>query len=107
MKTIKKLYLTLIIAIILIIISCFSINNIINVLADDKTDNNSATEISYEYILKTYNGKIGVYNSDNTLEKVYDIYVNTLPKQDIDMLTKGIKIKDTQELNSYIRDFDS
>lgn len=107
MSNFKKISLTLLISIILIIISCFSINNIMKVFADEKPKNDNINS-QYEYILKSYNGKLGVYDAkNNSLEKVYNVYVNTLPEYDIKELEKGIKIKDKTELNSYLEEFDS
>lgn len=107
MTRLKKIILSIVISFILIIISSFCVTSMINIFAG----NNSAQpekNISYEYILKSHDGKIAVYSAkNNSLEKVYNIYVNTLPKKDIDMLNKGIKVKNSEELKSYIQDFDS
>lgn len=107
MTNIKKIILTLIIAVVLVVVSSFSLKSVMNIFASDNSSN-PENNSSYEYILKTHNGKVCVYDAkNNTLEKVYNIYVNTLPQQDIDALNKGIKIKDNQELKLYIQDFDS
>lgn len=103
----KKLILSIVISFILIIISSFCVTSMINIFAGNNSAQ-SEKNVSYEYILKSYDGKIAVYSAkNNSLEKVYNIYINTLPQQDIDMLNKGIKIKDSKELKSYIQDFDS
>lgn len=105
MISIKKSYLTILISTLLIVASSFALKQVANILAND-TKNNSHS--SYEYTLKSYDGKIAVYsNKNNSLEKVYNIYLKTLPQKDIDMLNKGIKVKDKNELNLYIQDFDS
>ncbi len=66
------------------------------------------SETEYQYILKEYEGKIAVFNyEDLSAEKVYDIYVSTLPEADRLSLKEGIKIKDDNELLKYIEDFDS
>ena len=103
----KKLILSIVISFILIIISSFCVTSMINIFAGNNSAQ-SEKNVSYEYILKSYDSKIAVYSAkNNSLEKVYNIYINTLPQQDIDMLNKGIKIKDSKELKSYIQDFDS
>ena len=57
-----------------------------------------------EYIIKLYNGRIGVFTSDGTLLQVIDVYTKTLPKADQDLLEKGFNIK-SKDLNRLIEDY--
>ena len=51
-----------------------------------------------EYIIKLYNGRIGVFTSDGTLLQVIDVYTKTLPKADQDLLEKGFNIKSKENV---------
>lgn len=67
----------------------------------------SVTQQEY-YILKDYCGKIAVFKGDSsTPEQIYDIFTNTLPEQDITMLTHGIEVKSENELTELINDYTS
>jgi hypothetical protein len=66
----------------------------------------SATE--YLYILKKYNGCIGVFNAGESVPfKVIDTDVSLLPSFDRIALEDGIEIYTEEELDAIIEDFDS
>lgn len=72
------------------------------------TDAKNSGIPKYTYLLKDYEGKVAVFQPDNTTpEKILDIYLNTLPEYDQNRLREGIPVHDQSELERYIEDFDS
>ncbi len=61
-------------------------------------------EIKY-FTVKSYGEKIAIFNEDETLIKVIEVYTKTLPKADRDLLEKGIVVFSDQELRSIIEDY--
>ena len=61
------------------------------------------------YVMKTYEGKIGVFTPDNAepLYTLEDVHLKSLPQYDQSMLKTGIKIYSEKELQSLIEDYDS
>lgn len=57
------------------------------------------------WIIKEYEGKIGIFQKDGTLFQVIDTYVKTLPKADQRLLGEGFEIQTQSELNSIIEDY--
>lgn len=63
---------------------------------------------TYKYLLKEYNGKIGIFETgSDTPIQIIDIPINTLPEEDIKSLKLGIRVKDVDALNKIIEDFES
>ena len=61
----------------------------------------SKTVEETDYLVKEFNGKIGVYlNGDFQYD--LDIYVITLPEKDKQLLSEGIRASSEQELNEII-----
>lgn len=60
-----------------------------------------------KYVLKEYNGYIGIFTSSGELLRELDVYVKTLPKKDREMLSYGIEAMDDAELYSLIEDYTS
>ena len=59
-------------------------------------------------ILKSYNGKVALYENDNATPKnIYDIYIDSLPQADRDQLSAGIEIESDAQLQSLLEDLDS
>lgn len=76
------------------------------------TQNSSSTSVAtleYEYILKEYNKKIGVFTPDEqeipTL--ILDVSVKYLPEYDQGQLSTGIFVEDYTKLISLIEDYTS
>lgn len=68
-------------------------------------DNKNADNNSM--VLKSYNGKVALYENDNTTPKnIYDIYIESLPQADRESLEVGIEINNNAELESLLQDFD-
>jgi len=60
------------------------------------------------FILGESNGKLAVLSPDGqTVYETYDVYINTLPDYDKNLLLNGIKIQTIEELNSLLEDYGS
>lgn len=84
------------------------------------SDNNSVTHneptqnISQEsrevlYVMKSVDGKIGVFKPDSKmpLYTLGEVHLKSLPQYDQKLLNTGIKIYSEKELKSLIEDYDS
>lgn len=61
---------------------------------------------SMTYILKEYDGKIGVFREGNTApDEVLDVYLITLPDEDAALLRNGISVSGQDEVRALIEDF--
>lgn len=59
-------------------------------------------------ILKEYNGKVALYDSNNTTPvSVYNIYIDSLPQNDQKSLKEGIKIESDNHLDKILQDYDN
>ena len=62
----------------------------------------------YMYLVKRYNGSIGIFNAGETIPfRMIDTDVSLLPSFDRIALEDGIKIYSDEELDAIIEDFDS
>jgi len=60
------------------------------------------------FILGAYNGKLALLSPDGeSIYEIFDVYINTLPDYDKNLLLNGIKITDADELRSLIEDYSS
>ena len=64
------------------------------------------TEPPIEYTIKSHKGRIGIFE-DSKLSYLLDVYINTLPKTDRDLLEEGIIVYSDSELHSIIEDYTS
>lgn len=78
------------------------------------TDNEPTQSISQEirdvlYIMKSVDGKIGVFKPDSQkpLYTLGEVHLKSLPQYDQKLLNTGIKIYSEKELKSLIEDYDS
>ena len=76
----------------------------IYVESTEEVDNSETVDTEDIYIVKSYEGKIGVFEN-NYLIDVIDVYTKTLPKADQKLLEKGIVISGKSDLNSLIEDY--
>lgn len=59
-----------------------------------------------QYFLKEYEGKLAVYFQDEQKpQKIFDVYLSTLPSYDRGQLQVGIPVKDYDELLQRIEDY--
>ena len=72
------------------------------VLPSDTVPSESQTE---GWIVKEYEGRIGIFQKNGTLIHVVDTYVKTLPKADQALLGEGFEIQTKAELNAIIEDY--
>ncbi|MBO5416133.1 MAG: hypothetical protein J6A83_05840 [Clostridia bacterium] len=59
------------------------------------------------WIVKEYNGVIGVFSEDGKLEQSIHVYVKTLPEADRNMLREGIRVTSERKLRELIEDYSS
>lgn len=57
------------------------------------------------FMLKEYNGIIGVFNESGELTDIIEVDIKSLPRQDQTMLTTGIWATSRQELAALIEDY--
>ena len=70
---------------------------------DDKNKNQETL-----FILGESNGQLAVLSPDGqTIYEIFNVYINTLPEYDKNLLLSGIKIKTAEELHSLIEDYSS
>ena len=76
------------------------------VSSDTATETESATETQKtEYLVKSHEGKIGIFTDKGTLVRVIDVNIKTLPKADRRLLEKGFSVTNEDELRSIIQDY--
>ena len=65
-------------------------------------------ETQSSYLVQEYSGKIAVYRDGGSSPyRIYDVYVNTLPEYDRDLLAQGIPVETLAQLNRLIEDYTS
>ena len=82
----------------------------IPIISEDVSDATSDTEIESEtqqaeYLVKSYEGKIGIFTDNGTLIRVIDVYIKTLPKADRRLLEKGFNVTCEAELRAILQDY--
>jgi len=81
----------------------YDVNNKNNINA-----NTGDTNPETIFILGENNGKLAVFSPDGeTVYETFDVYIDTLPDFDRDLLINGIKIKTADELHSLLEDYNS
>ena len=81
----------------------------------DFSENNSAANLNLDtadggiiFVLGEYEGKLTVLSPDKTIAyEVFDVYINTLPAYDKELLYNGINIRSREELYSLLEDYNS
>jgi|GEM_PF-2715217 len=75
---------------------------------DNSNINTAITTTKISFVVKELDGQIAVYSSlsDEPIEK-YDTYVSSLPKEDQELLSEGIEVSNTKELEQIIEDLTS
>lgn len=89
-----------------------NINNDANNLNIDGEDiNNIAVNPDNSgviFILGEIEGKLAILSPDGaTVYEIFDVYINTLPEYDRNLLIGGIKITSSEELHSLLEDYSS
>ena len=65
---------------------------------------NDETGADVEYIIKEFDGKIGVFKNGD-FQYMINVYVFTLPEYDKKLLSQGIKVSSEQELNDVLSSY--
>ena len=84
-----------------------------NIIKPEDIKVSEATEIieinsDIIFTLGEYDGKLAILSPDGqTVYEVFNVYINTLPDYDKNLLLNGIKIKTADELHSLIEDYSS
>ena len=71
----------------------------------DTTSDSETAPSQEEYTVKSHEGKIGIFYKEDTLIRIIDVYVKTLPKADQTLLEKGLLVTNEAELRSIIEDY--
>ena len=75
-------------------------------VSDSVTESESDTETQKtEYLIKSHEGKIGIFTENGTLIRIIDVYIKTLPKADRRLLEKGFTVTDEAELRAILQDY--
>lgn len=76
--------------------------------ASENSVTSSISENQTGYILTEYNGKLAVFHEGNSDPiEIFDITLDSLPQQDQELLTKGLKTSSKKELLLWIEDYSS
>ncbi len=94
--------MTIIILIATIVFSVFKIYSGFT----DKQIETTSQKARESYVLKEYEGKIAVFDTDQNLIQTTSIYVNSLPELDKALLKSGIDIESETELKKALEDYE-
>ena len=98
----KSLKYIIVFSLILLIVftTLFSLS-----IAEDK-NSISETTTNIKYIVKSYEGKIAVFqNNESSPIKIVDVYIDLLPQSDRDILNNGITVSNIDEVNKMLSDY--
>jgi len=65
------------------------------------------TVIEEWYLIREYEGIIGVFDHDGNLIQTFTVYIKTLPQKDQTLLKNGIEIRSKADLLDLIQDYTS
>ena len=72
------------------------------------TEERSKLNENYDYLLKEYEGKLAVYYyGASKPQEVFEVYISTLPEYDQKQLSRGLPVKDYEELLIRLEDYSS
>lgn len=78
-----------------------------NTQASDSEDSSAEKTVEEIYIIKNYQGKIGIFiKGDENPFQILDIDPSLLPEKDQEELSEGLEIKGAENLRQIIEDFD-
>ena len=111
----KKEYIKLIVIFSVILIVCLTFfylltsKNIKKIQTENNSETNiptfeEATEVTITYLIKEFNGKIGIFEND-ALIYTLDTYIFTLPQKDQKLLSEGISVSSKEELYEIIEEY--
>lgn len=74
----------------------------------EESESSSAQNTSSGYILREYNGKVGVFSAENDEPvRITEIEIAALPKADAALLKLGIFVEDEISLQRFLEDYES
>ncbi len=98
--------------IITFFVMCFLVLSVLFVRIDrdielKETEDTTSSQHT-QYTIKDYNGKIAVFENNDTFPKsIYDSYTSVLPESDRKLLEDGIMVTNKSELQRIIEDYTS
>lgn len=63
------------------------------------------TDNCEEYLIKEYEGRIGIFDASGTLVEMIDVYIKTLPEADKQLLKEGFTVIGKKSLTSIKEDY--
>ncbi len=82
--------------------------NVLETQSENIVASESTSSVKYKYRVSVFNGKLAVFEGNSKVPyKVYDTFVNSLPENDIRLLTEGIKTNSSSELMKIIEEYTS
>lgn len=73
---------------------------------NDSSLYNEKSVACMSYTIREYDGRIGIFQTGSTVpEEVLDVYLITLPNEDVARLQNGIKAEGQDEISALIEDF--
>ena len=82
--------------------------NLLRPIIQSNETTNISLNTSYKYRISVFNGKLAVFEGESKLPyKVYDTYIKNLPEEDAKILTDGIRVNSSTELNKIIEEYTS
>jgi len=83
-------------------------SNIFADMYEDIVTTSISDSQSFKYNVSVFKGKLAVFEGNSKIPyKVYNTFINTLPEEDIRLLTDGIRVKTSSELNRIIEEYTS
>lgn len=77
-------------------------------LSSEKIVEEDISEENYKYLLKNYDGKLALYfYGEKNPEKVFDVYIKTLPEYDQIQLDDGVFVESYEKLLVLLEDYSS
>ena len=97
----KNLALT---ALIIVLLCSFILA--FTIISENKNNISSSTPEIITYTIKEYNNRIGIFKNNSTEPfQIIDVPISNLPLADIELLNKGITVKNNIDLQKIIEDY--
>ena len=71
-------------------------------ISDEKYSESVSEDRNRGWWIRSYDGRIGIFDESGSLLYVLETYIKTLPKADRDLLGEGIYANDSKELNKLL-----
>ena len=109
MTVLKRTIITVIIVVTSAIMVLIAYSTNYKTQPSEPKQKSKAIMQTIEYTIKEHNGKIAVFEGNNTepLMILDSPYIRDLPKSDQELLLKGIVARNKAELNKVLEDYDN